>query len=239
MSLMRRVRCFGCPSLPFETFKVLDWVALRDRYARRIDYDRYADFEWVAVEQRFRAPALQVENGVTGWAFNELARIDPARGGSPRAHVDGLRLMAMLLNHWDNKADNQRLVCLGAWHDRTGCADSFALIHDAGSTFGPKKMNYAAWRRTPIWADASRCVVSMKRLPYEGATFADVAIGEEGRRWIAAKLTTLTDAQLTSLFSAARVPEHDGVSDRAADIALWVAAFKEKVRQIADRPACP
>ena len=53
------------------------------------------------------------------------------------------------------------------------------------------------------------------------------------------ELTTLTDAQLTSLFSAARVPEHDGASDRAADIALWVAAFKDKVHQIVDRPPCP
>src|SRR5262245_4359146 len=91
MYMMRRVRCFGCPSLPFETFEVLDWMWLRDRYARRIDYDRHADFEWVAVERRFKAPALEVEGGAKGWGWSELSRIDPARGGSPRAHVDGLR----------------------------------------------------------------------------------------------------------------------------------------------------
>ena len=38
--------------------------------------------------------------------------VDPSKGGAPRAHVDALRLLAVFLAHWDNKAENQRLVCL-------------------------------------------------------------------------------------------------------------------------------
>jgi hypothetical protein len=38
--------------------KVLDWIGQRDQYVRGIEYDDYADFEWVAVERRLDAPAL-------------------------------------------------------------------------------------------------------------------------------------------------------------------------------------
>jgi hypothetical protein len=36
--------------------------------------------------------------------------VDPAKGGATRAELDALRLTAILLGHWDNKASNQRLV---------------------------------------------------------------------------------------------------------------------------------
>jgi hypothetical protein len=40
-----------------------------------------------------------------------LPLVDPAKGGATRAELDALRLTAILLGHWDNKASNQRLVC--------------------------------------------------------------------------------------------------------------------------------
>lgn len=236
MHLARRVRCFGCPKSPFVTMKVLDWVALRERYEKRIDYGEYSDFTWVAVERRFDAPELKVEDQ-RGWHWHELKT--PESGGAARIHLDGFRVIAMLLNHWDNKGENQRLVCLGGWSDASGCVDPFAFIQDAGSTFGPSKVTYDTWRRTRIWADEARCLVSMKSLPYNGATFEDVTVTEEGRRWIAARLAAISDRQLADLFGAARFPEHERAWDRDGALKRWVAAFKDKVKQIADRPPCP
>jgi hypothetical protein len=239
VDLVRRVRCFGCPRYPFLTFKVLEWVALRDRYVRRIDYNDPADFEWVSVERRAAEPELKVEGREKGWSWFELRAIDPRLGGASRAEIDGLRLMAMFLGHWDNKAENQRLVCLGGWNDTAGCVEPFAFIQDAGATFGPKKVNLARWRATPIWADRRRCLVSMTDMPFHGATFEDAAISEAGRTRLAAQLASISDAQVHDLFSAARFPEFDGARDREADLARWTAAFREKVRQISTGPACP
>lgn len=239
MYILRRVRCFGCPWSPFLTMKALEWVALRDRYVKRIDYTTYVDFDWVAVERRFHAPELRVDGGPKGWAWYELDRVSAQSGGSPRAEIDALRLIAVFLNHWDNKADNQRLVCSGGWNDERGCVEPFAFIHDLGANFGPHKPNYRKWTRTPVWTDPATCRVSMKRLPYGGATFEDVTITEEGRRFMAQRLAALSDPQLHALFDAARFPEHDAAVDREADIGRWVSAFKDKVHQIADRPPCP
>jgi hypothetical protein len=239
MHLLRRVRCFGCPASPFLTVKALQILGLRDAFAKRIDFNDYAEFEWVAVERRFPAPELRVDGEEKGWAWYELPRVSTEKGGAARREIDGLRLVAALLNHWDNKAENQRLVCIGGWNDRTGCAQPFAFIQDLGANFGPHKPNLRKWSSTRVWADASQCRLSMKHLPYGGATFDDVVVTEEGRRWIAPRLTALTDAQLRDLFSAARFPEHDGASDRDADVQRWIHAFKARVREIADREPCP
>ena len=46
-----------------------------------------------------------------GWAWYELDTIDPRPADRRRAEVDALRLMAILLAHWDNKGPNQKLIC--------------------------------------------------------------------------------------------------------------------------------
>jgi hypothetical protein len=103
------------------------------------------------------------------------------------------------------------------------------MIQDVGSEFGPKKIDLDKWRSMPVWHDASRCLVSMKHLPYSGGTFKDAAISEEGRRLLASRLRQLSPRQIETLFTAA------GLEDAPA----WSAVFKDRVRQIVDRPACP
>jgi hypothetical protein len=106
---------------------------------------------------------------------------------------------------------------------------SLAMIQDVGSTFGLKKVNFQSWSESPLWADAASCRISMKRLPYHGGTFPDIAISEEGRRLLADRLTKLTASQLTALFTNARF----------YDVDRWVAAFERRVDAIAHRPPCP
>jgi hypothetical protein len=236
VSMARLVRCYGCPRWPMLARQAAGRLGLDKFLKERIDYDRYSDFEWVSVERRDRHDELKFGEQ-EGWSWNELSAIDPSLGGATHAEVDAFRLMAMFLNHWDNKATNQRLVCpsVPGSENRTDpeetpkCDHPFAMIQDVGATFGPKKVNLQAWSESPVWADPSTCRISMKHLPYHGSTFQDVSISEEGRRLLANRLLQLTPPRLTALFTYARLD----------DVERWVEAFARRVDAIARRPPCP
>jgi hypothetical protein len=188
------------------------------------------------VERAFPGVTIE-ETREQGWQWDELDDIDAQDGGAPRAQVDALRLLGAVLQHRDSKASNQRLVCLpdGVTVEPDGhrnCRLPFLLISDLGSTFGgpakiwTHKMDLDAWRNTPVWHDARRCVAYVDAEPAARDGLDNPRIGEEGRRFLAALLDGLDDAQLTALFTAARAGQRGGVAN-------WVAAFKEKRRQIA------
>ena len=229
MFLLPRLRCYGCVRTPFYTNWALDKVGAREQLVRAVPQDSYTDFDWVSVERHFGA--LPVETGQRqGWSWFELEPIDPSLGAN-RPERDALRLAAMLLVHWDNKASNQRLVCLApAPAAATPCPRPFALINDLGATFGPNKVDLNHWKSVPIWTDRARCLVSMRQFPYSGATFPDTVISEAGRQLIARQLNALSERQMTSLFSGARF---------RGDPREWAAALMVKIRQIADGAACP
>jgi hypothetical protein len=240
MYLVPRLRCFGCPAFPFTTNQILEATRTQESLGSRPDPDEHVEFQWVAVERRLRASTITAP-GAKGWAFYELERIDPGRGGSSRPEVDALRLMAAFLHHWDNKAENQRLVCLAEPKagDNGPCPRPFAFMQDVGATFGPSKVDFAKWAGRPLWSDAATCELSMKDMPYEGATFGTVRITEAGRAFLAQRLRKLSEKQIRDLFTGARFPSADPASDAEASVEGWVRAFQEKVRAIADRPPCP
>jgi hypothetical protein len=208
-------------------------------FEKAVDYGDYRDFEWVALERKFDARPIETE-AVQGWSFHELEAIDHAKGGAPRAHVDALRLLAVFLAHWDNKSQNQRLVCLSEeWPDGTKCRAPFAMIQDLGGTFGPRKVDLEEWAQMEIFEDRARCVISMRQLPYDGATFAAVQIGEAGRRHLAGLLSQLTERQIADLFSAARFDRKRTMFTDVHPIDEWIRVFRAKVRAISDGPPCP
>ena len=108
--MVKQVRCYGCPAEPFVTMKAVDLTDSDVLYKKFVNYDHYKDFDWAAVERKHQGRAIGTD-AVKGWAFFELDGVDAARGGAPRAHVDALRLLSVFLAHWDNKSENQRLVC--------------------------------------------------------------------------------------------------------------------------------
>ena len=111
-------------------------------------------------------------------------------------------------------------------------------MQDLGQTFGPKSIDLDGWAGSPVWDDAATCRVSMRALPWKGATFRDTTISEAGRAFLAGLLRQVSEPQARALFTAARFPEF--FRNRAeADPAAWARAFQARVAQIADRPPCP
>jgi hypothetical protein len=239
VALVEQLRCYGCPREPFMTMKAVESTGTRGVYERMNDARTFHDFRWVAVEQRYDARAIETEQD-KGWAFFELESVDASKGGAPRAHIDALRLLAMFLAHWDNKAENQRLVCRSQqWPEGSRCPEPFLLLQDVGATFGPRKVDLDAWEKAPLWEDRSRCTVSMRALPYGGATFGSARISERGRGFLVGLLGQLTDAQLADLFSGARFDRHHRGLGRPAPISAWVRVFKQRLRALSDGPPCP
>lgn len=237
MSIAPRVRCDGCPRFPFFAMRLLQFTGLRGRYPPYGSDDGYSDFEWVAIERKFGGAAIETTDG-RGWAWWELKYVNSPLGAT-REDLDALRLLAVFLAHWDNKSENQRLVCLDqpAAPDRP-CGRPLAMLQDLGATFGPSKLNLGRWRDAQVWADRATCTVSMERMPWRGGTFPEVRIGEAGRARLARQLIAITDKDVRSLFRAARFPEHYSATDDDKDLDAWTAAFRYRVDQITST-TCP
>ena len=192
------------------------------------------EFDTAVIERQLEGEKIEATDD-QGWAWYELERIDPASGGSPRAEVDALRLLAVVLAHWDNKAPNQRLICLPGGEQPDGrCTTPLAMIQDLGATFGPSRVDLPNWRSLPVWADRATCTVSMKTLPYDGATFRDHRISEAGRLMLLGLLEQLSTEQLRDLFTASRMVAYDHLAAEARSAAAWAKAFEDKVSQIRD-----
>ena len=241
VSVVRKVHCVGCPPFPFETRRILEWFyasRLLDAMAPHVGVREY---EWAGVERKFEGESIEVPH-YEGWDWWELDRVKPEVGGASRDDLDTLRLMAVFLAHWDNKHPNQRLVCPGKDVDDeeqpvVTCEAPILMLQDVGATFGPTKVNFQGWRTAPIWKGDTGCVIGMETLPYGGAGFRPAPITDAARVNLGRRLSALSDAQIRQLFEGARFP--DPATGEPGDVSAWVSLFKERVRQITDRPTCP
>ena len=122
-----------------------------------------------------------------------------------------------MLSHWDNKSENQRLVCLSEkdWPEGGKCSRPFAMLQDVGSAWGPRKVDLPEWEKAPIWSDRASCTTSMDALPYHGATFKPVKITEAGRKHLGGLLSQLSDQQIDDLFRSARFDQPTGMIGHA------------------------
>jgi len=233
--MVHRVHCRGCPMNPFVTTVLLDAIGIDGDDTSRATGADQRDFEWVAVERKFDAAPIE-DDTREGWAWWELKNVD-----APRVDLDALRLVAVFLAHWDNKADNQRLVCMDRpfEEDAQACHDSVLMIHDVGATFGPTKVNLAQWRQMPLWADRATCTVSMHAMPYRGGTFGDTQISEAARVQVGRELNAFSDAELRTWFADARFPQFYESTDDRKDLDAWVEAYRNRVSQILTAGPCP
>lgn len=238
MNRVHSVRCQGCPPLPQQALQCLEKREPAAVCLQGAAPDRIVTFRQVLIERPLEGKKIEAAHD-QGWSWYELEKIDPKAGGSSRAEVDALRLMAILLAHWDNKGPNQKLLCPpGAARPDGSCRAPVAAIGDLGSTFGPMKVDLLNWKQRPVWVDPAACRVSMKTLPFDGATFPDTQISEEGRQFALKLLRSLTPPQLNTLFEASGVTEFPHVAAIAREPQNWTDAFLDKVNQIASAGPC-
>jgi hypothetical protein len=223
------VICRHCPAMT-------DGQDLRDGRER---------FDVAAIELPFAGHKIDAEGAQDGWPWSDLDMVQPGVGGAPRAQRDALKLLAVLLQHTDNKAEQQRLICRSKGHSRdelVNCPDPFMLIHDVGMTFGRANWansqpdgstSFALWSKTPIWKDRAKCVGNL--YGSHTGTLHDPPISEEGRAFLSGLLNQLTDTQLHDLFTVAMF---DRKPRGGAPIDAWVTAFKQKRAEIASLK-CP
>jgi hypothetical protein len=94
-----KVVCRGCPWKPFE-----------DPH-REAGQPQAVAFDPVTIDVKMSGKTLETKQD-EGWIWKELDRLDESAGGAPLAHRDALKLLAVLVQHTDSKASNQRLLCL-------------------------------------------------------------------------------------------------------------------------------
>lgn len=199
-------------------------------------------FDVAAVERPFAGADVEASDGDTGWSWDELDVVDQNAGGAPLVQRDALRLLAAFLQHGDNKPEQQRLVCRTEGDTRKAladCPDPFLMIHDLGVTFGRANLlnngrigssNLETWSTTPIWKSDTGCVANLPAS--QSGTLDDPVISDGGRLFLLRLLASLTDRQLTDLFTVARF---DSKPSGGGPIKAWVTAFKQKRREIAER----
>jgi hypothetical protein len=239
MFVVHSVRCAGCPRFPFAALLCHQTTGIEPLcFHDAMDPQRVRVVEPVVIERRLPGTVIEATDD-QGWSWFELDRVDPVKGGSTRAEVDALRLLAVVLAHWDNKGPNQRLICPeGQQLPDGGCREPVAIIQDLGATFGPDRVDLQNWRAVPVWRDPRTCAVSMKSLPFGGATFEDRTISEKGRQMLAGLLDQLTSQQLMDLFAAARFMDYDAIRAEARDVQAWVRTFREKIRAVKEGGPC-
>jgi hypothetical protein len=239
MYRVRSVRCKGCPPMPQQALQCLNEGGPEIVCLQGTSESRVVTFDHAAIERPFPGKKIEAAND-QGWSWYELDKIDPARGGASRAEVDALRLIAMVIAHWDNKGENQRLVCPEGRVGGDGtCAQPLAMIQDLGAALGPKRMDLLNWRRVPVWSDPRACQISMATLPFRGATFTDRQISEAGRQFALKLLRALSPAQLNTLFESAGVTTFSHVLTEAHQPQAWTDAFLAKVEDIKAAGPCP
>ena len=243
--VLKTLRCFGCRLDPYTAGKNLP-----------VDTRAFVDFHNVAVERRLAGKAIKGKDA-EGWGWEELEKAQAEGRGAGRAERDALRLMAVLINNWDNRRENQRLLCLPeGYPPQPGghCGKALAYMHDVGGTLGQvggtldrvrgkgkdeRKLDVEAWSQVPIWKDRAACTVRIKSPRLHGASFDDTAISEPGRRLLADLLAQLTPAQMESLFTGALVSDYAGAKPASTDASRWAAVLQDKIRQITEGAPCP
>ncbi|MFL5812472.1 MAG: hypothetical protein ACJ763_02750 [Bdellovibrionia bacterium] len=228
-----KVHCRGCPEDP--------WMNPEsDDVADRWFHPAVADLKMPG------KAIVETDHEDSGWSWDELDLIDERHGGAPRKHRDALKLLAALVQHGDNNAGQQKLICLpdGIQEDSSGrsfCTRPFMMVEDLGSTFGGAEMlderasmNLAAWEHHSIWKDPTRCVADLAHTPF--GTLSDPKISEKGRAFLAELLSQLTDRQIEDIFRVGRADRRDqneqGRFRKLVPISEWVRVFKVKRAEI-------
>lgn len=246
-----RVICHGCSLDPFGQAAPVNETH---------EFPKPGDFPQVSVSQEMEGIRIVVagmrfaqDNGVDSpaWRWDELMSITDRER---RAQADALRLFAAFVQHVDNKALQNELLCRSQLDSSGACPDPFLYVHDLGNSLGTTgsilglfhtnhPLDLTAWKSVGVWKDDAACVAALQMISRNGPGLTDPVISEAGRRLLADRLTMLINARnadgsskLADIFDAAHIEKYDdhGSHFTAAD---WVDVFVMRARQITEKKA--
>jgi hypothetical protein len=165
------------------------------------------------------------EKRIDGWKWKKNPFVD-------KREFQGLKVMMALLNNWDTKDANNRIVVV---QDKNGQSEARYVVHDVGASFG-KKMNwfernllFKRDRNNPNGYSRARLVnkakneqVSLNYWSKNRQSFKNISV-EDGR-WIGQVLSRLSRQQIEDAFRAANyTPEQvrrlsDAVGERISEL---------------------
>jgi hypothetical protein len=217
-----RVHCIGCPeNSPFKP----------EKSERRI----VRDFPYAMMEKNY--PGFIIEDhSDEGWAWKELEKVKPDQGGASPEQLGALELLAVFVQHGDQKPAQQRIGCAKTDVVYSGknnkklkgeCMRPVLMVQDLGSTFGRAdqntssgaKMRFDLWSQLPVW-DLKAEAAYYQKTNYKvciGNLIASATartdgldhpvITEPSRKFLADELLELTDTQIHDLFVSARADQ--------------------------------
>jgi hypothetical protein len=143
----------------------------------------------------------------------------------------GLVVLMALLNNWDLKDDNNRVVYVPGAGGRRG--ELRYIISDLGTTFGRTGNFISRNRNEPAAYVKTRFVErvdgGLVRFDYSGKNmvlFADISV--ENAKWVGGLLARLSDAQLSDAFRAANYTD--------AEVHMLAAAVRARINELVNLP---
>ncbi|MES2855120.1 MAG: hypothetical protein V4692_04620, partial [Bdellovibrionota bacterium] len=230
MFAVKRVHCFGCTADPHKDMRIDETTLIEPRL-----------FELAAIEKKAKGTEITGPKGEEGWEFSEAMAIfsaDPSEGHYQYKHRDALRLLMSIFQHTDNKAENQRMLCLDKPAPATAeeCQKVQLIVQDIGTSLGVglvgfsiNKFDLKKWAPKPVWgSDVAGCS------PNYGTTMdssVKKSISEYGRSHLAKLLAGFIKdrSRVEALFVAANTGLR---KDESGDVKAWTDAFIAKAQQV-------
>jgi len=227
-----KIRCHGCSSDP--------WTK-----PQKVDTDAYFPNAIVQQLQPGKEITLRGQAEV-GWSWQlDLPLVSEEMGGATKAEVDGLVLLAAMIQHGDSKSSQQKLICRDEESDAgtDSCSRPYMYIHDLGNTFGSDgvrthPLDFERWAAKRVWKDSRTCIADIRQNFGNGGDGLQYPkISEAGRAFLAGLLSQLiaNRANVVAIFEAAHMEEADGRHSAQA----WADVLIEKAQQVINHPRCP
>ena len=250
---IRELECRNCPADPFAYS-----TAYRQGKENRSEQMATQKIEAAMAEVHFSRNYViaKIDNKKQeGWGFDEI--LGELKSTDPEQQLarEALSLLMAVVQHSDNRLDNQSLYCIKTL-DGNQCApnDRYLIVGDVGSTLGafkmgkttgdggfdvPPSLSHFFWDHAPIWnnwagAKSSNCTIQVIAFDtISPATLKTKQISEEGRKFLAHMLDQLTDAQLRDLVEFSRLGYRKAEAnitsqmwDAITKMQSWAAPFR-------------
>jgi len=195
----------------------------------------YADIDYLVPSVRIEGLNKTLENVRFGARPKEIKRIDDWQwDNNPfigKREFQGLKIMMALLNNWDIKDSNNKILAV---HNDRGETELRYIVHDLGATFG--KSGGAFWVITRSRNDPSGYVkanfidkVKDGRVDFHyggkrNSLFDNITV--EDAEWMAHWLSQLSDQQIDDAFRAANY--------RPEEVRLLAGSVRQRIKELVE-----